>query len=141
MTPQPTPSMVFGGCFQEKTGQRMAVFESTRLSGWMQKGILTYANGRFASQIMKRDRTDEPETNGAWIGENNTGAGGGYDANFDTYSVDEDSGEFSRRLERWLLRTYRGRLAPDCSLGPTSSYVSDARAPELARIQEGFVYS
>lgn len=63
------------------------------------KGILTYANDRFAAQIMKRDRTDEAETNGASIGENNTGAVGGYDANFGTYSVDENSGEVSHRLE------------------------------------------
>lgn len=63
------------------------------------KGILTYANGRFSAQIMKRDRTDMPETNGASIGENNTGAVGGYDANFGTYSVDENSGEVLHRLE------------------------------------------
>jgi len=63
------------------------------------KGILTYANGRFAAQFMKRDRTDVPDTNGTSIGENNTGAVGGYDAYFGTYSVDEKTGEVFHRLE------------------------------------------
>lgn len=63
------------------------------------KGILTYANGRFAAQFMKRDRTNmtQPETRSA--GQNNTSAVGGYDAYFGTYSVDDSTGEVLHRLE------------------------------------------
>jgi hypothetical protein len=63
------------------------------------KGILTYANGRFAAQFMKRDRTDVIETQARSSGPNNTGAVGGYDAYFGTYSVDEETGEVLHRLE------------------------------------------
>ena len=63
------------------------------------KGILTYANGRFAAQFMKRDRSDVSDTNKPAIGANNTGAIGGYDAYFGTYSVDEESGKVAHRLE------------------------------------------
>jgi hypothetical protein len=45
-------------------------------------GILTYAPERFAAQFMKRDRCGEPLTAAAPIGQDNTGAVGGYDAYF-----------------------------------------------------------
>ena len=63
------------------------------------KGILTYANGRFAAQFMKRDRTDVVEAETPLTGQNNTGAVGGYDAYFGTYSVDDKTGEVLHRLE------------------------------------------
>lgn len=63
------------------------------------KGILTYANGRFAAQFMKRDRSDTTSTAGTSGGQNNTGAVGGYDAYFGTYSVDPRSGDVWHRLE------------------------------------------
>lgn len=63
------------------------------------KGILTYANGRFAAQFMKRDRTDVLVTNSTPIGENNTGAVDGYDAYFGTYSVDVKTGDVLHLLE------------------------------------------
>jgi len=63
------------------------------------KGILTYANGRFAAQFMKRDRTDLPDLEQASVGRNNTGAVGGYDAYFGTYSVNDSTGEVLHRLE------------------------------------------
>ena len=63
------------------------------------KGILTYANGRFAAQFMKRNRTDVPNIEGPSAGQNNTGAVGGYDAYFGTYSVSETTGEVLHRLE------------------------------------------
>jgi len=63
------------------------------------KGILTYANGRFAAQFMKRDRSDTTSTAGPSGGQNNTGAVGGYDAYFGTYSVDPRSGDVWHRLE------------------------------------------
>ena len=63
------------------------------------KGILTYANGRFAAQFMKRDRAGVVEVHTPLTGQNNTGAVGGYDAYFGTYSVDEETGEVLHRLE------------------------------------------
>ena len=63
------------------------------------KGILTYANGRFAAQFMKRDRSDVPDVNKASPGKNNTGAVGGYDAFLGTYSVDEKTGSVLHCLE------------------------------------------
>lgn len=68
------------------------------------KGILTYANGRFAAQFMKRDRS-APPTATASAGRNNTVAVGGYDAYFGTYSVDVLTGDVLHRLE--------GALTPD----------------------------
>jgi hypothetical protein len=63
------------------------------------KGILTYANGRFAAQFMKRDRSDMPNTPSPASGQNNTSAVGGYDAYFGTYSIDKKSGDVLHRLE------------------------------------------
>ena len=63
------------------------------------KGILTYANGRFAAQFMKRDRTNGVNTDSPSAGQNNTGAVGGYDAYFGTYSVNDATGEVVHRLD------------------------------------------
>ena len=63
------------------------------------KGILTYANGRFAAQFMKRNRSDVSDTSNPSLGKNNTGAVGGYDAYFGTYSVDEKTGDVLHRLD------------------------------------------
>jgi hypothetical protein len=63
------------------------------------KGILTYANGRFAAQFMKRDRSAPTGAATASSGQNNTVAVGGYDAYFGTYSVDQSTGEVLHRLE------------------------------------------
>ena len=63
------------------------------------KGILTYANGRFAAQFMKRDRSKVTDADNLSRGHNNTGAVGGYDAYFGTYSVDAESGDILHRLE------------------------------------------
>jgi len=63
------------------------------------KGILTYANGRFAAQFMKRDRTTPTGAATVSSGQNNTVAVGGYDAYFGTYSVDRSTGEVLHRLE------------------------------------------
>ena len=61
-------------------------------------GILTYANGRFAAQFMKRDRTTQANPAPALTGNNNTTALGGYDAYFGTYSLDPATGEVRHRL-------------------------------------------
>jgi len=61
-------------------------------------GILTYANGRFAAQFMKRDRSAATISRAAGIAQNNTGAINGYDAYFGTYEVDEETGEVLHRL-------------------------------------------
>lgn len=63
------------------------------------KGILTYAGGRFAAQFMKRDRSDVTNAGNLPGGRNNTGAVGGYDAYFGTYSVIEETGDVLHRLE------------------------------------------
>lgn len=63
------------------------------------KGILTYANGRFAAQFMKRDRSRTSDIVAPSVGKNNTGAVGGYDAYFGTYSVDDNTGEVVHQLE------------------------------------------
>ena len=63
------------------------------------KGILTYANGRFAAQFMKRDRSNTADTTIRSSGRNNTGAVSGYDAYFGTYSVNENTGDVLHRLE------------------------------------------
>ena len=63
------------------------------------KGILTYANGRFAAQFMKRNRSEAMDANNLSSGNNNTGAIGGYDAYFGTYSIDKESGDVLHRLE------------------------------------------
>ena len=68
------------------------------------KGILTYANGRFAAQFMKRDRADATDVGSGTMGQNNTAAVGGYDAYFGTYSVDDSSGEVLHRLEGALTQ-------------------------------------
>lgn len=62
-------------------------------------GILTYANGRFAAQFMKRDRKNVVNINNELGGLNNTGAVDGYDAYFGTYSVDEVTGNVAHRLD------------------------------------------
>ncbi len=62
-------------------------------------GILTYANGRFAAQFMKRDRTSTVMSGDLTVAQNNTGAIDGYDAYFGTYSVDESTGEVAHRLD------------------------------------------
>lgn len=62
-------------------------------------GILTYANGRFAAQFMKRDRKNVVNIRNAMGGLNNTGAVDGYDAFFGTYLVDETTGKVVHRLE------------------------------------------
>ena len=62
-------------------------------------GILTYANGRFAAQFMKRDRKNVVNSDNSNAGQNNTGAVDGYDAYFGTYSVSETTGEVAHRLE------------------------------------------
>ena len=69
------------------------------------KGILTYANSRFAAQFMKRDRTNVADIDSASAGQNNTGAVGGYDAYFGTYSVDDSTGE--------VLHCLEGALTPE----------------------------
>ena len=63
------------------------------------KGILTYANGRFAAQFMKRDRSEVMDADDLSSGHNNTGAIGGYDAYFGTYAIDAESGDVLHRLE------------------------------------------
>ena len=62
-------------------------------------GILTYANGKFAAQFMKRDRSEVVNIENAKGGLNNTGAIDGYDAYFGSYSVNEASGAVMHRLE------------------------------------------
>jgi hypothetical protein len=62
-------------------------------------GILTYANGKFSAQLMKRDRTEVVNIRNANGGLNNTGAVDGYDAFFGSYFVDESTGEVMHRLE------------------------------------------
>lgn len=61
--------------------------------------LLVYdAEGNFAAQFMKRDRTDsEPLTIRAGSS-NNSAAVGGYDAYFGTYTVDEAGGSVTQRL-------------------------------------------
>jgi lipocalin-like protein len=49
--------------------------------------MITYAAGTFAAQFMKRDRSSAVTLA---AGVNNTGAVGGYDAYFGTYTVRED---------------------------------------------------
>ncbi len=66
--------------------------------------LLIYnGKGRFSAQFMKRDRStvvDGPARAGA----NNTGAVGGYDAYFGSYSVDDATGE--------VTQTLNGSLSP-----------------------------
>ena len=62
-------------------------------------GLLTYANGRFAAQFMKRDRQTAVVAVGYRTGSNNTTAVGGYDAYFGTYMVDTTSGEVIHKLD------------------------------------------
>ena len=62
-------------------------------------GILTYAPSRFATQFMKRDRSNDTGRKTPVQGQNNTGAIGGYDAYFGSYEVIEASGEVLHRLE------------------------------------------
>jgi hypothetical protein len=62
-------------------------------------GILTYANGRFAAQIMKRDRKSAVNFSNSITGKNNTGSVDGYDAYFGNYSVIEATGEVVHHLE------------------------------------------
>lgn len=62
-------------------------------------GILTYANGRFAAQFMKRDRRNVEYGGTLANGPNNTTAVGGYDAYFGTYRVDPSTGQVIHRLQ------------------------------------------
>lgn len=48
---------------------------------------------------MKRDRSDSACSTSPHAGQNNTGAVGGYDAYFGTYTVDTSSGDVLHRLE------------------------------------------
>jgi hypothetical protein len=62
-------------------------------------GLLTYANGRFAAQFMKRDRQTAVVAAGPNVGSNNTTAVGGYDAYFGTYVIERTSGEVIHSLD------------------------------------------
>lgn len=62
-------------------------------------GILTYTFSRFAAQFMKRDRSNAAGAETSVVGQNNTGAIGGYDAYFGTYEINEASGDVVHRLD------------------------------------------
>ena len=68
-------------------------------------GILVYANGHFAAQFMKRDRSNKKDEPIYKKGQNNTTAIGGYDAYFGTYEVDKKTGQ--------VAHTLVGSLAPE----------------------------
>ena len=56
--------------------------------------------GHFAAQFMKRDRTAATVVaSSAGAAPNNSRAQGGYDAYFGTYSVDDDRGTVTQRLD------------------------------------------
>ena len=60
--------------------------------------ILVYANGHFAAQFMKRDRSESSLTQATQAGENNTAAVGGYDAYFGTYKTCDGTNEVAHTL-------------------------------------------
>ena len=60
--------------------------------------ILSYAKDHFATQFMKRDRTENPTGQAVFSGQNNTSAVGGYDAYFGTFEVNEKTGKVSHTL-------------------------------------------
>jgi hypothetical protein len=79
--------------------------------------------GNFAVQFMKRDRSSQAEPAPARAVTNNSHAGGGHDAYFGSYSVDDTTSTLTQRLVGALapgdvgkvvtraLRIARGRLA------------------------------
>jgi len=95
-------SHAFGGVWWLLSREDRAGDGSVRIDptlGPDAKGILTYANGRFAAQFMKRDRSDAGGASAPSGGQNNTAAVGGYDAYFGTYTVDAETGGVLHRLE------------------------------------------
>jgi len=90
--------------------------------------MLTYANGSFAAQFMKRDRASAPTLAAT---HNNTGAVGGYDAYFGVYSVRADgmvdhnllgaltAANVGMTFER-RLKVEAGRLVIDLETATTS---------------------
>ena len=71
-------------------------------------GMLTYCDGRFAAQFMKRDRRSATTAGEPKSGLNNTGALNGYDAYFGTYVVDETTGHVLHRLDAALTEANIG---------------------------------
>lgn len=57
--------------------------------------------GHFAAQFMKRDRSAVVD-DGAPGGQNNSRAIGGYDAYFGSYTIDDDAGTVTQRLDAAL---------------------------------------
>ena len=79
-------------------------------------GILCFGPDHFAAQFMKRDRSQPENVLQRAQAENNTAGINGYDGYFGTYTIDEDAGTLTTRLE--------GSISP-ANVGAT--YVRDAR--------------
>jgi hypothetical protein len=60
--------------------------------------MLVYANGYFAAQFMKRDRTAALFSDQTFSGQNNTSAVAGYDAYFGQYEIDSSTGMVKHTL-------------------------------------------
>jgi hypothetical protein len=72
--------------------------------------LLVYdRSGHFTAQFMKRDRSSVPRE-GPVTTSNNTLAQGGYDAYFGTYSVDDDTGVVTQRLDGALTQANVGAV-------------------------------
>ncbi len=62
-------------------------------------GILCFAAGYFAMQLMKRDRSDQKSAPSPVQGNNNSLAVDGYDAYFGSYKLDEKAGTLATHIE------------------------------------------
>ena len=62
-------------------------------------GVLSLAPGYFAAQFMNPDRSSLADRGPTPAGANNSAAVNGYDAYFGTYTLDEETGTITVRLE------------------------------------------
>ncbi|HLW34750.1 MAG TPA: lipocalin-like domain-containing protein [Chthoniobacterales bacterium] len=62
-------------------------------------GILCFGEMHFSAQFMKRDRTQPEKVLQRAQAKNNSAGINGYDAYFGTYSVDENAGTLTTRIE------------------------------------------
>ena len=62
-------------------------------------GILCFGKTHFSAQFMKRDRTQSENVLQRAQAKNNSAGVNGYDAYFGTYSIDENAGTLTTRIE------------------------------------------
>lgn len=101
-------------------------------------------NGHVAAQLMRRDRTSATRAVSATpsADPNNSGAVGGYDAYFGTYTIDAAAGTVTHRLQGALVPSDVGRVLTRRFRvrGDTLTIDFDARGPSAEPVVRTLVW-